>query len=161
MLRPCRQAKASTGQGRGGGGEQERGMCERETHSAAPNGIMQRLRQLTVERVFRPVRSHTSPHKRVARAVQLRWGASRGPALCKAHTQEWTGGWYTLLENSGLILGVRSSLGLLPWFHYPRHVGMTLLLHRRLLHLREGEGVRVGRERGNKVGERMERERVG
>lgn len=126
-------------------------MCERETHSAAPNGIMQRLRQLTAERagwVFRPVRSHTSPHKRVARAVQLRWGASRGPALCKAHTQEWTGGWYTLLENSGLILGVRSSLGLLPWFHYPRHVGMTLLLHRRLLHLREGEGVRVGRERG-------------
>lgn len=45
-----------------------------------------------------------------------------------------------MLENSGLVLGVDSSLGLLTRLHYPRHVSVTLLdVHGRLLHLEEGE----------------------
>lgn len=40
-----------------------------------------------------------------------------------------------MLENSGLVLGVDSSLGLLTWLHNPRHIGMALLVHGRLLHL--------------------------
>lgn len=44
-----------------------------------------------------------------------------------------------MLENSGLVLGVDSSLGLLTRLHNPRHVGVALLVHGRLLHLtREG-----------------------
>lgn len=31
-------------------------------------------------------------------------------------------------------LGVDSSLGLLPWLHYPWHIGVALLIHRGLLH---------------------------
>lgn len=40
-----------------------------------------------------------------------------------------------MLENSGLVLGVDSSLGLLTRLHNPRHVGVALLVHGRLLHL--------------------------
>lgn len=45
-----------------------------------------------------------------------------------------------MLENSGLVLGVDSSFGLLTRLHNPRHVGVTLLVHGRLLHLRDGDG---------------------
>lgn len=45
-----------------------------------------------------------------------------------------------MLENSGLVLGVDSSLGLLTRLHNPRDVGVTLLVHGRLLHLTGGEG---------------------
>lgn len=45
-----------------------------------------------------------------------------------------------MLENSGLVLGVDSSLGLLTRLHNPRHVGVALLVHGRLLHLAEGDG---------------------
>lgn len=45
-----------------------------------------------------------------------------------------------MLENSGLVLGVDSSLGLLTRLHNPRHVGVALLVHGWLLHLRDGDG---------------------
>lgn len=45
-----------------------------------------------------------------------------------------------MLENSGLVLGVDSSLGLLTRLHNPRHVGVALLVHGWLLHLTDGEG---------------------
>lgn len=51
-----------------------------------------------------------------------------------------------MLENSGLVLGVDSSLGLLTRLHNPRHVGVALLVHGRLLHLTDGD--RRGLERG-------------
>lgn len=44
-----------------------------------------------------------------------------------------------MLENSGLVLGVDSSFGLLTWLHNPRHVGMALLIHGWLLHLTQRE----------------------
>lgn len=44
-----------------------------------------------------------------------------------------------MLENSGLVLGVDSSLGLLTRLHNPRHVGVALLVHGRLLHLMHTE----------------------
>lgn len=44
-----------------------------------------------------------------------------------------------MLENSGLVLGVDSSLGLLTRLHNPRHVGVALLVHGRLLHLTQKE----------------------
>lgn len=44
-----------------------------------------------------------------------------------------------MLENSGLVLGVDSSFGLLTWLHNPRHVGMALLIHGWLLHLTQSE----------------------
>lgn len=45
-----------------------------------------------------------------------------------------------MLENSGLVLGVDSSLGLLTRLHNPRHVGVALLVHGWLLHLTDGDG---------------------
>lgn len=48
-----------------------------------------------------------------------------------------------MLENSGLVLGVDSSLGLLTRLHNPRHVGVALLVHGRLLHLTDRDGKRV------------------
>lgn len=45
-----------------------------------------------------------------------------------------------MLENSGLVLGVDSSLGLLTRLHNPRHIGMALLVHGWLLHLTDGGG---------------------
>jgi len=54
-----------------------------------------------------------------------------------------------MLENSGLVLGVDASLRLLTWLHDPRHVGVALLVHGRLLHLTEerrgGEGEETAR----------------
>lgn len=50
-----------------------------------------------------------------------------------------------MLENSGLVLGVDSSLGLLTWLDNPRYVGVALLVHGRLLHLTQKET----RESGN------------
>lgn len=70
----------------------------------------------------------------VARA-QLRGGAPVQGNLWKAHTHR-SGQGGCMLENSGLVLGVDSSFGLLTWLDNPRHVGMALLVHRRLLHLR-------------------------
>lgn len=52
-----------------------------------------------------------------------------------------------MLENSGLVLGVDSSLGLLTWFHNPRYVGMALLVHRRLFHLVQKDRWVSGRSR--------------
>lgn len=50
-----------------------------------------------------------------------------------------------MLENSGLVLGVDSSFGLLTWLHNPRHVGMALLIHGWLLHLTQRVGGGGGR----------------
>lgn len=54
-----------------------------------------------------------------------------------------------MLENSGLVLGVDSSLCLLTRLHNPRHIGVALLVHGRLLHLADGDG--KGLERGCKL----------
>lgn len=59
--------------------------------------------------------------------------------LWKAHTHR-SGHGGSMLENSGLVLGVDSSFGLLTRLHNPRHVGVALLVHGRLLHLRDGDG---------------------
>lgn len=53
-----------------------------------------------------------------------------------------------MLENSGLVLGVDSSFGLLTRLHNPRHVGVALLVHGWLFHLTDGE--RKGLETGYK-----------
>lgn len=45
-----------------------------------------------------------------------------------------------MLENSGLVLCVDSSFGLLTRFHYPRHVSVALLVHGWLIHLGEAGG---------------------
>lgn len=63
-------------------------------------------------------------------------GPGTGPPLKGAHTHR-SGQGGCMLENSGLVLGVDSSLGLLTWLHNPRHVGVALLVHGRLLHLIE------------------------
>lgn len=56
-----------------------------------------------------------------------------------------------MLENSGLVLGVDSSFGLLTWLHNPRHVGMALLIHGWLLHLTQSRRRRrTGRSRVRK-----------
>lgn len=73
----------------------------------------------------------------VARA-QLRGGAPVQGNLWKAHTHR-SGQGGCMLENSGLVLGVDSSLGLLTRLHNPRHVGVALLVHGRLLHLTQKE----------------------
>lgn len=73
----------------------------------------------------------------VARA-QLRGGAQVQGNLWKAHTHR-SGQGGCMLENSGLVLGVDSSLGLLTRLHNPRHVGVALLVHGWLLHLTQKE----------------------
>lgn len=55
------------------------------------------------------------------------------------------GGW--MLENSGLVLGVDSSFGLLTRFHNPRHVSVALLVHGWLVHLGEAGGRQSQRHR--------------
>lgn len=77
--------------------------------------------------------------------AQLRGGAPVKGNLWKAHTHR-SGHGGSMLENSGLVLGVDSSLGLLTRLHNPRHVGVALLVHGRLLHLTDGDG--KGLERG-------------
>lgn len=76
----------------------------------------------------------------VARA-QLRGGAPVQGNLWKAHTHR-SGQGGCMLENSGLVLGVDSSLGLLTRLHNPRHIGVALLVHGRLLHLIQKEMVK-------------------
>lgn len=66
--------------------------------------------------------------------AQLRGRALVQGHLWKAHTHR-SGQGGCMLENSGLVLGVDSSLGLLTWLHNPRHVGVALLIHGWLLHL--------------------------
>lgn len=55
-----------------------------------------------------------------------------------------------MLENSGLVLGVDSSLGFLTRLDNPRHVGVALLVHGRLLHLRQKEREEEEREQRQK-----------
>ena len=52
-----------------------------------------------------------------------------------------------MLENSGLVLGVDSSLGLLTRLHNPRHVGVALGVHGRLLHLMHTQRERDRKQR--------------
>lgn len=75
--------------------------------------------------------------------AQLRGGAPLQGNLWKAHTHR-SGHGGCMLENSGLVLGVDSSLGLLTRLHNPRHVGVALLVHGRLLHLMQKD---MGKER--------------
>lgn len=56
-----------------------------------------------------------------------------------------------MLENSGLVLGVDSSLGLLTGLHNPRHVGVALLVHGRLLHLTERDQEQAKVEKGRQT----------
>lgn len=58
-----------------------------------------------------------------------------------------------MLENSGLILGVDSSLGLLTRLHNPWHVGVALLVHGRLLHLMQTDMEKERKQR--EVGKRI------
>lgn len=81
----------------------------------------------------------------VARA-QLRGGAPVQGNLWKAHTHR-SGQGGCMLENSGLVLGVDSSLGLLTRLHNPRHVGVALLVHGRLLHLTQIETQKERKQR--------------
>lgn len=52
-----------------------------------------------------------------------------------------------MLENSGLVLGVDSSLGLLTRLHNPWHVGVALLVHGWLLHLTQTETEKERKQR--------------
>lgn len=65
-------------------------------------------------------------------------GPGTGQPLKGTHTHR-IGQGGCMLENSGLVLGVDSSFGLLTWLHNPRHVGMALLIHGWLLHLTQRE----------------------
>lgn len=56
-----------------------------------------------------------------------------------------------MLENSGLVLGVDSSLGLLTWLDNPRHIGVALLVHGRLLHLTQKETKEKGKWKQGKT----------
>ena len=87
--------------------------------------------------------------------ARLRGGAPVQGNLWKAHTHR-SGQGGCMLENSGLVLGVDSSLGLLTRLHNPRHVGVALLVHGRLLHLTEEERgrYREGKQEAQKLDKR-------
>lgn len=72
--------------------------------------------------------------RRRASLVPNSGAGPRYRATSERHTHR-SGQGGCMLENSGLVLGVDSSLCLLSRLHNPRHVCMALLVHGWLLHL--------------------------